>query len=150
MFSSTSTRTRIPPQNDLLRALTRIHQNVTAVGDEDQSIYSFRGADISNILRFEQDFPGAQVIKLEQNYRSTQVILDAASAVISCNAKRRPKKLWTERQGGESGFPLYCRRCEDRGPFRGQAGFQSGAGVRMARSECCIAPTFSPEFSRKN
>ena len=89
------------PQNDLLRALTRIHQNVTAVGDEDQSIYSFRGADISNILRFEQDFPGAQVIKLEQNYRSTQVILDAASAVISCNANRRPKKLWTESQGGD-------------------------------------------------
>ena len=90
------------PQNDLLRALTRIHQNVTAVGDEDQSIYSFRGADISNILRFEQDFPGAQVIKLEQNYRSTQVILDAAGAVISCNANRRPKKLWTETQGGDS------------------------------------------------
>ena len=90
------------PQNDLLLALTRIHQNVTAVGDEDQSIYSFRGADISNILRFEQDFPGAQVIKLEQNYRSTQVILDAASAVISRNANRRPKKLWTESQGGDS------------------------------------------------
>ena len=89
------------PQNELLRALTRTHQNVTAVGDEDQSIYSFRGADISNILRFEQDFPGAQVIKLEQNYRSTQVILDAASAVISRNAKRRPKKLWTESQGGD-------------------------------------------------
>lgn len=90
------------PQNDLLRALTRTHQNITAVGDEDQSIYSFRGADISNILRFEQDFPGAQVIKLEQNYRSTQVILDAASAVISCNDNRRPKKLWTESQGGDS------------------------------------------------
>ncbi len=89
------------PQNDLLRALTRTHQNVTAVGDEDQSIYAFRGADITNILRFEQDFPGARVIRLEQNYRSTQVILDAASAVISCNSNRRPKQLWTESERGD-------------------------------------------------
>ena len=90
------------PQNDLLRVLVQEHQNVTAVGDEDQSIYSFRGADISNILRFEKDFPGARIITLEQNYRSTQVILDAAASVISHNANRRPKKLWTESQGGES------------------------------------------------
>ena len=89
------------PQNDLLRALTQKYKNVTAVGDEDQSIYSFRGADISNILRFEKDFPGARIIKLEQNYRSTQVILDAASSVISRNSNRRPKKLWTETLGGE-------------------------------------------------
>ncbi len=89
------------PQNDLIRHLTALHQNVSAVGDEDQSIYRFRGADIGNILRFEEDFPGAVVIKLEQNYRSTQVILEAATAVVSHNSERKGKVLWTERTGGE-------------------------------------------------
>ncbi len=89
------------PQNDLIRQLTTTHQNVSAVGDEDQSIYRFRGADIANILRFEEDFPGTVVIKLEQNYRSTQVILDAATAVVSNNTERKGKVLWTERAGGE-------------------------------------------------
>lgn len=75
--------------------------NICAVGDDDQSIYKFRGADVANILNFEKDFPGAAVIKLEQNYRSTQNILDVSGAVIACNPTRKPKKLWTERGQGE-------------------------------------------------
>jgi DNA helicase-2/ATP-dependent DNA helicase PcrA len=89
------------PQYELVRLLTSQHQNISAVGDEDQSIYGFRGADITNILRFEKDFPGAKVIKLEQNYRSTQNILDAATAVVSNNLSRNEKVLWTSKQAGE-------------------------------------------------
>ncbi len=88
------------PQYELMRMLAGNEHNVCAVGDEDQSIYSWRGADIRNILEFEQDFPEARIIRLEQNYRSTQNILQAASAVVSRNIKRKGKNLWTERRGG--------------------------------------------------
>jgi DNA helicase-2/ATP-dependent DNA helicase PcrA len=88
------------PQYELMKLLGGGHQNVCVVGDEDQSIYSWRGANIKNILEFEKDFPGAKVIRLEQNYRSTQVILEAASAVVANNKQRKGKNLWTERQGG--------------------------------------------------
>jgi DNA helicase-2/ATP-dependent DNA helicase PcrA len=84
------------PQYDLVKLLTCKHQNISAVGDEDQSIYGFRGADITNILRFESDFPGATLVKLEQNYRSTQNILSAATAVVSNNVNRKNKELWTK------------------------------------------------------
>jgi DNA helicase-2/ATP-dependent DNA helicase PcrA len=88
-------------QYRLLRLLTAEHGNLMVVGDEDQSIYGFRHADIRNILDFERDFPEAEVIKLEQNYRSTQTILSAANAVVERNRQRRPKRLWTEIAGGE-------------------------------------------------
>jgi DNA helicase-2/ATP-dependent DNA helicase PcrA len=88
-------------QYRLLQLLTAEHGNLMVVGDEDQSIYGFRHADIRNILDFERDFPEAKVVKLEQNYRSTQTILSAANAVVSRNRDRRPKKLWTELEGGE-------------------------------------------------
>ena len=88
------------PQYELMRLLAGEGHNVCAVGDEDQSIYSWRGADIRNILEFERDFPEAKIVRLEQNYRSTQNILGAASAVVGNNVRRKGKNLWTSRQGG--------------------------------------------------
>jgi DNA helicase-2/ATP-dependent DNA helicase PcrA len=88
------------PQYELMRLLAGDGHNVCAVGDEDQSIYSWRGADIRNILEFERDFPEAKIVRLEQNYRSTQNILQAASAVVGNNVRRKGKNLWTSRQGG--------------------------------------------------
>jgi DNA helicase-2/ATP-dependent DNA helicase PcrA len=88
-------------QYRLLQLLTAEHGNLMVVGDEDQSIYGFRHADIRNILDFERDFPEAEVVKLEQNYRSTQTILSSANAVVERNRERRPKRLWTEIVGGE-------------------------------------------------
>ena len=88
-------------QYRLVRALCREHASITAVGDEDQSIYAFRGADVSNIQRFEEDFPAARVVRLEQNYRSTQAILDAAGSVIGHNPRQYPKRLWTDQGAGE-------------------------------------------------
>jgi DNA helicase-2/ATP-dependent DNA helicase PcrA len=88
------------PQYELMKLLAGERKNVCAVGDEDQSIYSWRGADIRNILEFEKDFPQAKIVRLEQNYRSTQVILEAAGAVVQNNLQRKGKKLWTDRQGG--------------------------------------------------
>jgi DNA helicase-2/ATP-dependent DNA helicase PcrA len=88
------------PQYELMRLLAGDRHNVCAVGDEDQSIYSWRGADIRNILEFERDFPESKIVRLEQNYRSTQNILQAASAVVANNIRRKGKNLWTSRQGG--------------------------------------------------
>jgi ATP-dependent DNA helicase UvrD/PcrA len=88
------------PQYLLIKRLSEVYRNLAVVGDPDQSIYKWRGADLKNILDFEHDFPEATTVKLEQNYRSTQVILDAASAVISQNRNRKDKRLWTDRKGG--------------------------------------------------
>jgi DNA helicase-2/ATP-dependent DNA helicase PcrA len=88
-------------QYELMRLLTEQHHNVCVVGDEDQSIYSWRGADIKNILDFEKDYPDAKTIRLEQNYRSTKNILAAAGAVVENNKARKGKKLWTEADAGE-------------------------------------------------
>ena len=88
-------------QFELVRLLSQKYGNLCVVGDDDQSIYKFRGATIENILQFEDQFPGAQVFRLEQNYRSTQTILDAANAVIAHNTERKGKTLWTQNGTGE-------------------------------------------------
>lgn len=88
-------------QYRLVKALAAAHRNICVVGDDWQAIYSWRGANFQNILDFEKDYPDAEVIKLEQNYRSTKNILDAAHAVVAHNSVRSDKKLWTDRDGGE-------------------------------------------------
>ncbi len=101
----------------LVTMLAEAHRNICVVGDDDQSIYAFRGATIRNILNFERDYKDAKVIKLEQNYRSTQVILDAAYEVVRKNKQRSEKKLWTEQKGGEL-ITLYLARDEkDEGDY---------------------------------
>ena len=109
------------PQYELLRLLTSVHNNLFVVGDEDQSIYKFRGADIQNILKFEKDFPGAKIIKLEQNYRSSQNILRVAGAVVENNTERKGKTLWTE---NDSGDIITCH-CEE--SARNEADWVAGA-----------------------
>jgi DNA helicase-2/ATP-dependent DNA helicase PcrA len=97
-------------QNEIVLMLAEQHHNVCVVGDSDQSIFGWRGADIRNIFEFEEAFPDAAVIPLEQNYRSTKTILDAANAVIANNVTRVPKELWTE---GDAGDPIVRYRAED-------------------------------------
>lgn len=98
------------PQYLFAHYLAQKHQNICVVGDDDQSIYAWRGADLRNILDFETDYPRAKVIRLEQNYRSTQVILDAGNAVIRNNAGRKGKELWTDRAGGDR---IRLKKCPD-------------------------------------
>ncbi len=93
----------------LVKLLAEEHRQVTVVGDDDQSVYSWRGADIRNILRFEDDFPDAKVVKMEQNYRSSTTILEVANALVSHNRGRKPKNLWSERGAGEPVVVLECR-----------------------------------------
>jgi DNA helicase-2/ATP-dependent DNA helicase PcrA len=96
-------------QYQFVRLLTEEHRQVTVVGDDDQSVYSWRGADIRNILSFESDYPDATVVKLEQNYRSTTTILDAANALVANNRGRKPKRLWSDRGIGDPVVVIECR-----------------------------------------
>jgi DNA helicase-2/ATP-dependent DNA helicase PcrA len=116
-------------QNELVLLLGRERRNVCVVGDSDQSIYAFRSADIRNILEFEQTYPDARSILLEQNFRSTQTILDAANAVIANNAARRPKHLFTD---GERGAPICRYRGEDE---HDEASFVVSEVLRLLRTE---------------
>ena len=117
-----------PIQYRLIQLLAGERKNLCVVGDDDQSIYRWRGADIRNILDFEKDFPGVKVVKLEQNYRSTQTILSAAGAVVAMNRGRKPKTLWTDNKGGER---IAYRRLEDE---RGEARFVCREIARHQRS----------------
>ena len=124
-------------QYRLVQLLAAEHRNLCVVGDPDQSIYAWRGADIANILEFERDYPDARVVKLERNYRSTQPILAGASAVVSNNVARRRKELFTEREGGES---IRVLEAQD---DREEAQFVVGEIVLAARAggaygECAI------------
>ena len=137
------------PQYLLIQRLAERHRNLCVVGDPDQSIYKWRGADLRNILDFEHDFPEATIVKLERNYRSTQVILDAASAVISQNRNRKDKRLWTDRKGGAR--IVYFRggdELEEADFITRTARAGARRRRRRARSRCCIAPTRSRARSK--
>jgi DNA helicase-2/ATP-dependent DNA helicase PcrA len=124
-------------QYRLLQLLASEHGNLMAVGDEDQSIYGFRHADVSNILDFDKDFAGAQVVKLEQNYRSTQTILSAANAVVERNRERRPKKLWSD---GENGEPVQLSELRDEAEeARWVAGEIERLGEEQGVARCGVA-----------
>ncbi|HEY8436968.1 MAG TPA: UvrD-helicase domain-containing protein [Candidatus Limnocylindrales bacterium] len=123
------------PQYLWIRALAAKHRNLAVVGDDDQSIYRWRGADIRNILDFERDYPDATVVKLERNYRSTQLILDAAHAVVSRNTERTDKKLWTDRSGGVKiqRFEAYNEEEEAEWIARQVEGLIGGRGSLLTR-----------------
>ena len=127
----------------LLRALAAGKDDICVVGDEDQSIYRWRGADIRNILEFERDFPAARIFKLEQNYRSTKTILAAAHTVIVHNTERKEKELWTNNELGRSDHLLHRNHRTRRGRFywtRNSAPDLSGF-TSPRTSWCSIAPT---------
>ena len=134
------------PQYLLIQRLAGAHRNLCVVGDPDQSIYKWRGADLRNILDFEHDFPEALIVRLERNYRSTQVILDAASAVIAQNRNRKEKRLYTERARRRARFSttgpatISTRRSSSRAPRARRCTM-----TRTHRSRSCIAPTRSRE-----
>jgi DNA helicase-2/ATP-dependent DNA helicase PcrA len=130
-------------QYRLLQLLAGEERNVCVVGDDDQSIYGFRGADINNILDFERDFPGAHVVKLEQNYRSTQTILSAANAVVSNNVGRKPKELWSDVGAGE---PVHVAELDDE---HAEARFVA-AEIERLRDEEGISPCDVAVFYRTN
>jgi DNA helicase-2/ATP-dependent DNA helicase PcrA len=114
----------------IIRLLSEAHRNVFAVGDDDQSIYGFRGADIKNILDFEKDFPDVKIIRLEQNYRSTKLILEAASSVVRNNAGRMGKELWTENETGEKISLLAAGDEEDEARMIFEDLYRSGRNLR--------------------
>jgi DNA helicase II / ATP-dependent DNA helicase PcrA len=134
------------PQYLWVRALAAKHRNLAVVGDDDQSIYRWRGADIRNILDFERDYPDATIVKLERNYRSTQLILDAAHAVVSRNTERTDKKLWTEQTGGRpiQRFEAYNEEEEAEWIARQIEGLVGGRGSVLTRRADDAEETLRP------
>ncbi len=130
-------------QYDLVRRFADASRNLTVVGDDDQAIYGWRGANPRNLLDFDRDYPDAKVVKLEQNYRSTQVVLDAANAVISHNQDRRGKSLWTESQGGDLIEQFVA------GDERGEAYFIA-SGIRRMLDEGPYSPSDFAVLYRTN
>ena len=126
----------------LVKLLAQRHRNVCVVGDSDQSIYAFRGADLRNIMEFEKDYPDARIVLLEQNYRSTQTILDAANAVITNNAGRKPKRLWTDEGSGD---PIVVFEAQDE---HEEAAYIAEEITRLA--DTGIAPDQVAVFYRTN
>ncbi len=137
-------------QYRLVALLAAHHGNITVVGDDDQSIYSWRGSDYRMILRFEEDFPGAKIFKLEENYRSTQRILDAANALVANNHTRAPKKLFTRaaRASRSRVYPAATERDEARYVVEKVKSWCATAPP-TAISSCCIAPTRSRAFLKR-
>ncbi|HHY93144.1 MAG TPA: UvrD-helicase domain-containing protein, partial [Firmicutes bacterium] len=124
-------------QYELVRLLAGEHQNLFVVGDDNQSIYGFRGADIRNILEFERDFPQAEVIKLEENYRSTQTILDAANYLVANNVQKKEKHLWTANGPGEKLRLYVAADGEDEAGFVvGEVEHLLGRGFRLR--DCAV------------
>ena len=132
-------------QYRMLQLLTEEHRNLTVVGDDFQAVYSFRGADIRNILEFERDFPDAETVLLEQNYRSTQTILDAANGLIAHNESQKAKHLWTEGAAGRADRRRRARRRARRGPLRRLRGQPAGRGGDAARRDRGLLPDERPE-----
>jgi DNA helicase-2/ATP-dependent DNA helicase PcrA len=133
----------------LVEALARVHRNLFAVGDDDQSIYGWRGADRSNLLDFERAFPGAAVVRLEQNYRSTGNILKAANAVVANNRKRQEKNLWCEREDGAPiRFVLAADEAEERGASASSCSTACARAGGSTSAPCSTAPTPSRARSR--
>jgi DNA helicase II / ATP-dependent DNA helicase PcrA len=133
-------------QYRLLRHLTTFHSNLTVCGDPDQSIYAWRGADVRNILDFEKDFPGARVVKLEQNYRSTQNILDAAQAVIRNNVRRKEKALYSQKGAGEK---LVALKCSDEDDEAREIAFRIRALAEEGRSHDEFAILYRANFLQR-
>ena len=133
-----------------LRLLAQGTQNICCVGDDDQSIYGWRGAEVGNILRFEKDFPGATIVRLERNYRSTPHILAAASHLIAHNEGRLGKTLWTEAKEGErvSLRGVWDGDEEARTDRRGDRGAAARQARAAARSRSWCAPASRPASSR--
>ena len=127
-------------QFDLVRQLGGTHRNVCVVGDDDQSIYGWRGAEISNILEFEHHFPHPKIIKLEQNYRSTNAILGGANSIIRLNPRRRPKSLWSENGDGQ---PIRIVEVPD---DREEANFVVGEIQKLQLTEPCGWTEFAVIF----